>query len=543
MKSFIHGKDIVYFPATERYKKICLSSTIVFLFIVLVVGVVISIYVMRAALSNSLGSVAQLIASVVNAVQIQIFNYYYESLVDDLTEWENHRTDTEFEDSMITKLYLFQFVNSYASFFYVAFIASSIPSETSAHGDCGASTCMIPLGLNLAIIFGVQEAVTITTDGIIPYLLHRYRSFRLKEYAQEEFGQQDLPQISKEFLLDGYDILKGALGEYAEMAVQFGYILLFATALPIAPLMGLATCLLESKADTFKFLFLKRRPRMKGAEDIGMWQTIFTLTASAAIVTNAAIAVFTMDIFNDRQTDVRFWFFIIYQWIVFSFQAVLMALIPDEPYAIEIQRERRKILVDKVIFKIPDVDAAEVDYVKFDADAIRKFTVHEFAEQHEFKAEGQPVSENQRPRSLVRPTLDRVGAARDVRVDSGEKDMFQSMSGADPGGHMGKGDLVARDVKRASGQWQPPSSPTIDSPSPNTPRRGMHLYTDMSTKKLAKATADTVTPKSRVLPRQRSSITSPSSKDKSSVKNRTRKPSFFTFGQKSSKTIAKDDNL
>lgn len=46
---------------------------------------------MRAALSKSIGSNAQLVASVVNALQIQFFNYYYETLVDDLTEWENHR--------------------------------------------------------------------------------------------------------------------------------------------------------------------------------------------------------------------------------------------------------------------------------------------------------------------------------------------------------------------------------------------------------------------------------------------------------------------
>ena len=46
---------------------------------------------MRAALSKSVGSMAQLIASGVNAVQIQFFNYWYETLVDDLTEWENHR--------------------------------------------------------------------------------------------------------------------------------------------------------------------------------------------------------------------------------------------------------------------------------------------------------------------------------------------------------------------------------------------------------------------------------------------------------------------
>ena len=34
---------------------------------------------------------------------------------------ELHRTQTEYEDSLITKLYIFQFVNFYTSIFYIAF--------------------------------------------------------------------------------------------------------------------------------------------------------------------------------------------------------------------------------------------------------------------------------------------------------------------------------------------------------------------------------------------------------------------------------------
>ncbi|CAE7679401.1 Ano4, partial [Symbiodinium microadriaticum] len=78
-----------------------------------------------------------------------VFNFIYSKVADILTARENHRTDTEFEDSMISKLFLFQFVNSYASFFYIAFIAPYQPASPGANdnwkGDCGAKNCMIPL--------------------------------------------------------------------------------------------------------------------------------------------------------------------------------------------------------------------------------------------------------------------------------------------------------------------------------------------------------------------------------------------------------------
>lgn len=69
---------------------------------------VVSIYIMRRALSYSIGSNAQTVASSVNAIQITIFNIIYSYIATALTDRENHRTDTEYEDSMISKLFLFQ---------------------------------------------------------------------------------------------------------------------------------------------------------------------------------------------------------------------------------------------------------------------------------------------------------------------------------------------------------------------------------------------------------------------------------------------------
>jgi anoctamin-1 len=39
-----------------------------------------------------------------------------------MTEMELLRTQTEFDDSLTLKIYLFQFVNYYTSIFYIAFV-------------------------------------------------------------------------------------------------------------------------------------------------------------------------------------------------------------------------------------------------------------------------------------------------------------------------------------------------------------------------------------------------------------------------------------
>ena len=46
----------------------------------------------------------------------------YTGIARDLNNWENHRTNTAYDNQLIVKTFLFQFVNSYFSLFYIAFV-------------------------------------------------------------------------------------------------------------------------------------------------------------------------------------------------------------------------------------------------------------------------------------------------------------------------------------------------------------------------------------------------------------------------------------
>lgn len=61
-------------------------------------------------------------AATINLVCIVILNIGYDRLAEWLTEMELQRTQTEYEDSLALKIYMFQFVNYYSSIFYIAFL-------------------------------------------------------------------------------------------------------------------------------------------------------------------------------------------------------------------------------------------------------------------------------------------------------------------------------------------------------------------------------------------------------------------------------------
>ena len=60
-------------------------------------------------------------AALLNLVVIMILNKIYGHLALKLTKMENQKTDKDYEDSFTLKMFCFQFVNFYASIFYIAF--------------------------------------------------------------------------------------------------------------------------------------------------------------------------------------------------------------------------------------------------------------------------------------------------------------------------------------------------------------------------------------------------------------------------------------
>ncbi len=50
----------------------------------------------------------------------------YRKIAINLTVWENHRTKTEYDDSLILKLFAFEFVNNYGNLFYLAYFRNNV---------------------------------------------------------------------------------------------------------------------------------------------------------------------------------------------------------------------------------------------------------------------------------------------------------------------------------------------------------------------------------------------------------------------------------
>jgi anoctamin-10/anoctamin-7 len=285
------------------------------------------------------------IASLLNAVQIMVLNAIYQTIATKINEWENHRTDTMFEDNLIGKTFIFKFSNSFGSMFYIAFIKNLIGDTCKQDGN-GHPACMRELSSALSIIFLVQIFIGNFKEVVIPYLMG------LKKAKDETPASKS----EEQFVLGQYDD-RGLFLDYDEMILQFGYASLFVTAFPLAPFLAAVNNHIEIRVDAFKLLEQTRRPIPKGAEDIGTWMAIIEIMGVASVITNSLIMVFTAKYSTGGwQTWEKLLGFIFIEHTVLFIKFLVGIFIPDSSEATATQLDRAQYLVDKVVNKIPDDD-------------------------------------------------------------------------------------------------------------------------------------------------------------------------------------------
>lgn len=351
-KSFIDGADILYYPEGRRRRQYMQNAGLIFLSVLVILGIVSSIYTLRFYLvDNGYELSASVIASCINSVQILVTNVIYKKAAWWMTAIENQRTFTEFEDSLIVKTFVFLFINSYSSFFYIAFVAMYIagPDDESSdnEGSCGYESCMEPLAINLAIIFFANMAQQFVNNYFLPKLLG------WKKKKDETKGVEDkaLTPAEKDYILMECDPLHDSINNYSQVAVEYGYMILFISALPIALLFGYVSTAIRQRLLVWRQFRLYQRIIPTTAQDIGTWQDIFNILSVVSVVTNGALICFTMDVLDNKyfSTSGRIWIFVGIQWTLIGLQALISVFIPDEPMEVTVQKKRMDFINAKCI--------------------------------------------------------------------------------------------------------------------------------------------------------------------------------------------------
>ncbi|XP_054290583.1 anoctamin-4-like [Macrosteles quadrilineatus] len=305
-----------YIPAWNKMLRFAVTGSMVFFMICVVVSAVLGTIIYRLSVVTVIyegGNVfvkrhakifTSMTAALINLVIIMILTKVYHHLALWLTNKENPRTQTEYEDSYTFKIFLFEFMNFYSSLIYIAFFKGrfySHPGDRDARssqflrlkGDiCDPAGCLSELCIQLAIIMVGKQCFNNFLELAYPAILNwwRYRKQRsdtkdtTRPYTrwEEDYQLQDPGRLA-------------LFEEYLEMVIQYGFVTLFVAAFPLAPLFALLNNIGEIRLDAYKMVTQARRPLAERVEDIGAWYGILQGITYCAVVSNAFVIAYTSD--------------------------------------------------------------------------------------------------------------------------------------------------------------------------------------------------------------------------------------------------------
>ncbi|XP_045143198.1 anoctamin-6 isoform X1 [Echinops telfairi] len=311
-------EERVPFTTCGKCIRIALCASAVFFWILLIIASVIGIIVYRLSVFIVFSAqlpkhfngtdpiqkyltpqtATSITASIISFIIIMILNTIYEKVAIMITNFELPRTQTDYENSLTMKMFLFQFVNYYSSCFYIAFFKGKFvgyPGDPVywlgkyRNEECDPGGCLLELTTQLTIIMGGKAIWNNIQEVLFPWIMNL-----IGRYHTVSGSEQITPRWDQDYHLQPIGKL-GLFYEYLEMIIQFGFVTLFVASFPLAPLLALVNNILEIRVDAWKLTTQYRRMVPEKAQDIGAWQPIMQGLAIMAVVTNAMIIAFTSD--------------------------------------------------------------------------------------------------------------------------------------------------------------------------------------------------------------------------------------------------------
>lgn len=252
---------------------------IVFTIPVIVFGlllIVISFILFRVWRSMSSGFMSSIVIGSVNGAVVFVLGYLYTYLSTVLTDNENHQYEDEWRDSYMLKIFCFQFVNCYLSLFAMAFY------------DRDLSNLAYTVGSN----FIVYQFLNHISQLSIYYWYDLWKMYICgRKLANDATFPRDELRRNRNIMLEKSYLKSNPvdpMGDYNEMILQLGYLAMFSSVFPIAPLFAFLRNTWEIRGsrnhnnldELYSCLYVRRRPVAEAAKGIGIWKKILQVVFS-----------------------------------------------------------------------------------------------------------------------------------------------------------------------------------------------------------------------------------------------------------------------
>lgn len=341
----VTGRVDRYYPWSSRIWKVLFSASVLLVTIIMLVFVILALFALRHIFHKNGG---RLLFQIINAIVVELLNVIFTQIAKWLTDRENHRAYSEYQNHLLAKTVVFKFVNCYISLYYIAFFKD----KHELYGmtmECVRGDCMYDLGMQLAIFMIIKVTLQNFIELGLPYLIISYRSFmegrtfQTSMFTNPLTVMPDLSNGERQSKRDVYDVYE----DMDEILILYGYTTLFVVACPWVPVVALFSSMLECFLDQKKLVLLFRRPFPEPAADNEPWDTAFDVFGLLAMTTNAAVVVFASHQYNDWSHAHKIILFLIIEHTMILARIIVGLTLPSTPRSVTVLKMQQNVMVHR----------------------------------------------------------------------------------------------------------------------------------------------------------------------------------------------------
>ncbi|CAL4077774.1 unnamed protein product, partial [Meganyctiphanes norvegica] len=327
--------------------------------------------------SYSYASLISYAPKMLMALVISFFDEAYTKVALWLNDMENYRLEETYQNHLITKLAVFRFVNSFLALFYIAFYRQDM-ELLKEHVATTLKRIYNPIIINITRLYLPQSFQKLKLAKLSFDLygaLSPSEEDKPQEWPQERKTQdentikeptteeaqkkEDIDEEMKAEILKSKEgtaplyrgcsrnrlvgqaevesnmsRYEGTFEDYLEMFIQFGYVLLFSSAFPLAASCALLNNLIEIRSDAFKLCCVFQRPFGQRVQSIGVWQDAMELMGVVGIVVNCMLIGMSGQVhrmFPEMSTTQTILLIIVLEHIMIAVKYGISYAIPDIP--------------------------------------------------------------------------------------------------------------------------------------------------------------------------------------------------------------------
>ncbi|KAL8458455.1 hypothetical protein ACS0TY_036098 [Phlomoides rotata] len=278
---------------------------------------------------------------------IQYFTRMGGKLSMKLIKYENYENAEHRANSLVYKVFGLYFMQSYIGVFYHAMLHRNF----------------VTLRQVLVQRLLISEVLENLLENSIPYLSYSFRKFRaVRNKRKREKGastskSRPISRVEKEYLKPvyaasiGQDIEDGLFDDFLELVLQFGMIMMFACAFPLAFTFAAVNNLTEIRADALKLLAMMRRPIPRADATIGAWLNIFQFLVVMSICTNSALLVCLYDREGTWRLSPGLAAILVMEHVLLFLKFGFSRIVPEEPEWVTTARRKNATQAEQMCSK------------------------------------------------------------------------------------------------------------------------------------------------------------------------------------------------